>query len=264
MKNILIIIMCFCITFCLTSSSKKQNLSELDTFTKENNIDIVQIEPYLKYKRFNFLDYFELEKIRIKYKYSYLETINHFYSKNNAVFENTNIILVNKNHFLTKSYKPTLISIDDYPVKVTKYNMEIKKEVLLSYLQMIDDLELDDLYIFSSYRSYERQMEIYNKATDLSYVAYPGTSEHQTGLVIDISTLNYGLITHFDESREFKILISNCHYYGFILRYPKGKESLTGYSYEPWHFRFVGRESATYIMTNNLTLEEYIYQNFEI
>ena len=107
-------------------------------------------------------------------------------------------------------------------------------------------------------------MEIYNKATDLSYVAYPGTSEHQTGLVIDISTLNYGLITHFEESREFKILISNCHYYGFILRYPKGKESLTGYSYEPWHFRFVGRESATYIMTNNLTLEEYIYQNFEI
>ena len=69
----------------------------------------------------------------------------------------------------------------------------------------------------------------------------------------------------FDKtSIEAQWLANNAYKYGFILRYPKNKEDVTGYSYEPWHFRFVGRESATYIMTNNLTLEEYIYQNFEI
>ena len=62
----------------------------------------------------------------------------------------------------------------------------------------------------------------------------------------------------------FEYLINNAHKYGFILRYPKGKENITGYSYEPWHFRFVGKEIATFIYNNNLTLEEYIYQYVEL
>lgn len=264
MKNILISLLCFCIIISLSSSSKTNKVNNIDVFTKENNINLSDIKPYMKYKKFFYLDYFELEKIRIKNNYSYLETVNHYYETNEALFLNTYLTLVNKKHFLSEDYKTNLVSIDNYPVKVTKYNMEVNKEVLLAYLEMIDDLELNDLYIFSAYRSYDRQIEIYKNASDLRYVAIPGTSEHQTGLVLDISTLHYGLITQFEESKEFKKLIANCHYYGFILRYPKGKENITGYNYEPWHFRFVGRESATFIMTHNLTLEEYIYQNFEI
>lgn len=264
MKNLCILLLCLFISITLSSSSKTYKVNNIDVFTNENNIAFTDIEPYLKYKKFFYLDYFQLEKLRTKNNYSYLETINHYYDTNDVVLLNTYITLVNKKHLLRETYIPSLVSIDNYPVKVTKYNMEINKQVLLAYLEMIDDLELNDLYIFSAYRSYERQIEIYKNATDLRYIAIPGTSEHQTGLVLDISTLNYGLITQFEQSKEFEKLINNCHHYGFILRYPKGKENITGYNYEPWHFRYVGRESATFIMTNNLTLEEYIYQNFEI
>jgi D-alanyl-D-alanine carboxypeptidase len=93
----------------------------------------------------------------------------------------------------------------------------------------------------------------------LSYSAYPGTSEHQTGLCIDFitSTMN-GLTTAFENTEAFAWLCENAHQFGFILRYPEGKESITGYTYEPWHYRFVGREAATDIYFGKLTLEEYL------
>lgn len=100
----------------------------------------------------------------------------------------------------------------------------------------------------------------------LSYSAAPGTSEHQTGLCLDFITDGMGgkLNVSFEESDAFAWLSQNAYKFGFILRYPEGKESITGYTYEPWHYRFVGREAATdiyYISQNNgsaLTLEEYL------
>ena len=86
--------------------------------------------------------------------------------------------------------------------------------------------------------------------------AKPGHSEHQTGLSIDVegSNLDYDL---FAESKEFNWMKNNAHKYGFILRYPKGKEHITGFKYEPWHYRYVGKDVASYIYKNNITLEEY-------
>lgn len=264
MKNIFLIILFLFVTCTFKSSTLTVQKTELDTFIESHNINKKDIEPYLQYQKFCLNDFFSLENLRISNNYSYLETINHFYSSNTALFLNSNIVLVNKNHFLNNNYCPELIDIDNYPVKVTKYNMQIKKEVILAYLQMIDDLELEDLYIFSAYRSYNRQYEIYTNAKDLNYVAIPGSSEHQTGLVLDVSTLQHGLMPNFQYSNEYKLLVTKCHYYGFIIRYPKNKEYITGYSFEPWHLRYVGKEASTYIMTHNITLEEYIYQNFEI
>lgn len=91
------------------------------------------------------------------------------------------------------------------------------------------------------------------------WVAVPGTSEHNLGIVVDIVNQGYTgeLEQYFEESDHFKWLVENCADYGFILRYPKTKEAVTGIVYEPWHYRYVGEEVAHYIMDNDLTLEEY-------
>jgi LAS superfamily LD-carboxypeptidase LdcB len=156
------------------------------------------------------------------------------------------------------------------------------------------------LYVTSAYRSYQYQSALYDKylkdemstistnayaylgydyiqsnylskgATRLSrgdaervvlsYSAYPGTSEHQTGLCVDFITDSMGgeLTTAFETTDAFAWLSQNAYKFGFILRYPKGKETITGYTYEPWHYRFVGREVATDIYFGNLTLEQYL------
>ena len=124
-------------------------------------------------------------------------------------------------------------------------------------------LEID---IMSGYRDYFYQEKLYNRllkekgyAYTFRSVAKPGFSEHQTGLAVDICIYKDGLcyIEHDITSiKESDWLINNAHKYGFILRYPKGKEDITGYNYEPWHYRYVG-SLATYLYENDLTLEEY-------
>lgn len=122
------------------------------------------------------------------------------------------------------------------------------------------------LYGVSGYRSYKRQEIIYQrnvslrgkKATD-ALSAKPGSSEHQTGLTIDVSAASVSclLTGRLAQTKEGKWLAKNAHKYGYIIRYPKGKSKITGYSYEPWHIRFVGVTIATYLYKNKLTLEEY-------
>ena len=94
------------------------------------------------------------------------------------------------------------------------------------------------------------------------YVAPPGASEHQSGLAIDVSCFRDGVFCDVlnDEDPEIVWLHQHCYEYGFILRYPKGKEDITGYAYERWHFRYVGKELAKTLHDNGLTLEEY-YNN---
>lgn len=263
--SFLLILLCPIFISCNNNTSDNE-LSELDTFLINHNINIEDIKPYFEYKKFVFYDFFNLEQLRINNNYSYLETVNYYYNrtKNDALLLNTNLVLINKQYMLSKNYTPPLINIDDYPVKVIKYNIKIQKQVLLNYIQMINDLELYDLYIYSGYRSYERQIEIYNNSKNKSYVAKPGQSEHQSGLVLDVSIITHGLTSNFMYSREYYLLNKYCMNYGFIIRYPENKENITGYSFEPWHLRFVGRESSIYIMNNSLTLEEYLFKNFEL
>lgn len=121
-----------------------------------------------------------------------------------------------------------------------------------------------ELVIFSAYRSYAYQSHLYEQAKNPDYVAKPGASEHQTGCALDIATLDTGLSEYFEQTAEFHFLKDNAHRFGFILRYPKGKEHITGYPHESWHFRYVGVSIATIIYQSNLTLEEYIYQYVEI
>ena len=118
--------------------------------------------------------------------------------------------------------------------------------------------------MISGYRSYDYQAQLYNgyvardgkEAAD-RYSAQPGKSEHQTGLAFDVGSIdnNYG------ETAAGRWLAAHCADYGFILRYPPGKEHITGYMYEPWHIRYVGASTARAIMSSGLTLEEYLGVN---
>ncbi|MCQ6276614.1 D-alanyl-D-alanine carboxypeptidase family protein [Bacillus sp. V3B] len=136
--------------------------------------------------------------------------------------------------------------------------------------EMFEEAETNGLYLFavSGYRSYERQKMIFDaQVNQVGYekaallVAFPGNSEHQTGLSMDISSESnhFGLTEKFGETAEGKWLMENAHRFGFILRYPSGKEEITGYDYEPWHYRYVGEKEATEIYEKDLTLEEFFH-----
>ncbi|MHD0397156.1 M15 family metallopeptidase [Staphylococcus simulans] len=124
----------------------------------------------------------------------------------------------------------------------------------------------------SGFRSYQEQVGLYNsyvkrdgqKAAD-KYSARPGYSEHQTGLAFDVGTPpgNKDFLEAYGETPEGKWLAQHAHEYGFILRYPKGKEHVTGYQYEPWHFRYVGQKHARAIHAQHTTLEEYLDYGYD-
>lgn len=118
-----------------------------------------------------------------------------------------------------------------------------------------------DMSIVSGFRSYEKQestfdywcsIDGYEKA--ITYSALPGQSEHQTGLAMDITSLS----TSYGETAEGIWLAEHCHEYGFIIRYPKGKSDITGYIYEPWHVRYLGKSTAKMVHDSGLTLEEFL------
>ena len=156
------------------------------------------------------------------------------------------ILIVNKKYSLPANYNPG--------VNPTASNA-------LKQLQQAATNAGHNIPLLSGFRSYSRQQTLYNnyvardgQALADTYSARPGHSEHQTGLAFDVGQLdnNYG------STKAGTWLKENCHKYGFIIRYPKGKESITGYQYEPWHIRYVGIEHATNIMNQNITLEEYL------
>lgn len=122
------------------------------------------------------------------------------------------------------------------------------------------------VFLSSGYRSYDEQSYLfrrkaaeYGEETAATIVARPGTSEHQTGLCCDITDRYYERKDRsLEETELYQWMYEHCHEYGFILRFPEGKEDVTGIIYEPWHFRYVGEEAAAYIMEHDLTLEEFL------
>ena len=185
-------------------------------------------------------------------------------------------VLVNKDNLLDSSYVPSnLYVVDENENNYLGYlNPNLKPTLRSDLKKYLDEMQKAasfysaDFIVNSGYRSYKYQLEILNrflnKMGDYAYkvCALPGASEHQTGLAIDVSSIKDGVYNpNTSESDEvIKWLIDNSYYYGFILRYPKGKESITGINYEYWHYRFVGLDLAKYLYKNNLTLEEY-YSN---
>lgn len=168
------------------------------------------------------------------------------------------LVLCNKYHKLKSNYVPNLVSLSGYG------GGGMQKEAAEYFKKMVNAAKDDGmkLYNVSGYRSYNTQNNLYNNyvkrdgvAKADTYSARAGSSEHQTGLATDINTASSS--AHFENTKEYAWLIKNSYKYGFILRYPLGKTFITGYKYEPWHFRYVGIKVAKEIYELDITYEEY-------
>ncbi len=211
-----------------------------------------------------------------KYLYYYMTDITPYLES----IEKENLLLANKEHPLTAKDAPE----DLVELTCNTANNRIlylRADAAKALEAMMNEMHaagVNDVAVTSAYRTYERQEELYFKTyynaekkkhpdwTDdrifaeiSTYSAYPGTSEHQTGLCVDFITSTMQELTNeFENTEAFRWLRANAHQFGFILRYPKDKVNVTGYSYESWHFRFVGREAASDIFFGELCMEEYL------
>lgn len=181
------------------------------------------------------------------------------------------IQLVNKENRLDSDYPPddALHKLVNASVKKTSSSeMQVREVTNDALVRMFEDAAAEglSLRLKSAYRSHYRQSVMYeNRLKDIGrddgVVQAGGASEHQTGLAIDILNPEWGekprMTEAFANTAEAKWMAANCHKYGFIIRYQKEKEDITGITYEPWHLRYVGVEVATYIMENGLSLEEF-------
>lgn len=256
-------------------------------FGRYHRIDMEEIEIRQNQKEYQFQN----DMIEIKQKKD-----NHTVKENNAVKENHTVkdkrpiketnnhentkekefviidddkahridVVVNRKNRLSSHFEPDWMYIDAKYAVDSGYR--VQKEAAKAFMDLADTAEKEmgkRVYVTSSYRSYESQKRLYDNYVDKHgleeanrFSAPPGASEHQTGLAIDVVGENRDM-WGFGKTDEAKWLHANAHRFGFILRYPEGKESITGYMPEAWHIRYVGKSIAKEIYEKGITLEEY-------
>ena len=173
--------------------------------------------------------------------------------------EDSLTVLVNQKRPVDSSYEPSDLVVPQVRSAVSNDRILLREEAARNLEKMFQAAEADGIYLYavSGYRSYYYQQSIYNPTS--GYSAPPGTSEHQLGLAMDVTTSYYGsnLLTEFGYTEEGIWVENNAHKFGFHLRYLLGKEDITGYFYEPWHLRYVGVDLATDLFESGLTMEEH-------
>ncbi|MBS4929862.1 MAG: M15 family metallopeptidase [Clostridiales bacterium] len=261
-----------------TQRSLMKQLS-LDDFSvlADNQLEWKQVEPYLTINGRIIKDlpkYIEsgLEPVEavMNISYSLIDSRN---SSDRTYFleePSNTALLIKKGFSISKDYVPEdLVEVN---IPTATKNNQMRSDAAKALETMYEDAKKEGLILAvnSAYRSYEEQQKIYDEyfriydeVTAASLVAVPGTSEHQLGLSVDLTSQSvidgqYGV---FGSTPEYQWVIKNAHKYGFILRYPSDKIDITGIANEPWHYRYVGVELATQLYEEGLTLEEYTLQN---
>lgn len=265
---------------------KKYTVTEVDAIVKSG--DNKSVSDFVKREKVDdILDYMEFDYAKLEnydryvayqlqeredeentVTYVNLNLDKEFYKDAIVIKEYSETVLANKYRKLGEEYVPdNLTKIDE------KYSVDEKqslsKVATVAFEKMAKAAEEEGFYILanSAYRSYQDQQKTYDtykneygqKYVD-NYVALPGYSEHQTGLALDVASKNTKI---FAESEEYNWMIENSYKYGFIMRYPKNKQNITGYKYESCHYRYVGEKIAKYIHENNLTYDEYYIRFLE-
>ena len=219
------------------------------------------LEEYLAYLEEN--EDTELSTVVLKIN---THTNYKFYEHDIEATDYSNTIISNKFYTLKEDYIPdNLVTISNLYAWGT--NNQATEETINAFIEMqqacLNETGIK-IMINSSYRSYEDQRDVYEyykKLYDEEYAdsiaARPGHSEHQTGLALDIFSYTDNLQKTFSEGQTYAWLKDNAYKYGFILRYPENKEYITGFSFESWHYRYVGKDIAKFIYDNNITYEEY-------
>lgn len=228
---------------------------DITKYYQIKNFDFDNIERYRLYEEEN--KDLSLDKV-ITYVNLYLD--ENAYLTTEEIVDKESILSSPNKHYSLGMYEPLdLVTLN----RAVGSNNKMRKEAsthleeLLSYAEENGHI----MYPYSAYRSYDEQSRLYTNYKNRdgeeeadTYSARPGFSDHQTGLTTDIRSSNLGDRLN-DDDLEF--MINNSYKYGFILRYPEGKENITRYVYENWHYRYVGIEAAKIIHDNDLTLDEY-------
>lgn len=233
---------------------------EILNYKDITNFDITKIDRYIAYqeKNTNYDTKTVVTYVNIGLD---LKGYSSYTSYTNEEAQNDLTILVNKYHKLPDDYEPNDLVYLSYTNGGYRY--QLRKEAALHFEELTEVAKIDNVifYPFSAYRSFTTQTTLYNnyKRRDGeekadTYSARPGFSEHQTGLAIDVrsSTLNDNLT-----NKDYEWMLNNSYKYGFIVRYPKGKQHITQFIEEPWHIRYLGVELATKVHDSNLTYDEY-------
>lgn len=256
----------------ITSNDYNKNITNYITleYFNENNLD-----RYIKYDNDeNKLDsVYNTQTIKDNYTYKDTVTFVNAYLDKDYYTNDVNLtneeaknidVIVNKYYKLNSDYEPS-----DLTKINSKYssgsNQRLRQEAATKFEEMASTMASEGLKIYagSTYRSYDYQLGLYNRyvaqdgfAEAETYSARAGYSEHQLGLAVDILNGKWAYLSETD--KEYDWLIKNSYKYGYILRYPRNKEYVTGYVFEDWHFRYLGVELATKVYESNLTYDEYI------
>ena len=236
----------------------KKKYNNLNKYMSISYFNPEHIDRYDKYEKLH--SEYSLEEIVL---YVEIGLDQDFYTNINELtnYKKTTT-LINKYYKLPDDYK-----FDDLVDLDKPYSNDGKKKVrsviINSLVNMINDAKEDgvNLYVISAYRTNEDQDFLFNNSIKkngvnhaLMYSAKKGHSEHQLGLAVDFNTTRES----FDQTKEYEWLQNNAYKYGFIKRYPKDKEFITGYGYEPWHYRYLGIDIASKIYNEDITFEEYV------
>lgn len=255
----------------INSIQNKLSLGDVKSYllgnSKFENIISFIYNPYFKIS--NISRYISYYKKNPNYSFDqvvlYVEIglDNEFYTNINTIdnYYETDA-LVNKYNKLEDevAYEDLVIIPKPYSDDGSK---EIRNVVYENLVNMIDDASKEGikLFVVSGYRTMAKQESLFNNSKNkkglnhaLLYSAKPGHSEHELGLAIDLNYTN----PNFENTKHYEWLKLNAYKYGFIERYPKGKENITGFAFEPWHYRYVGTSIATKIYEENITFEEYL------
>ena len=255
--------------FLTLNNDQKDYLLSLDY--NDYIINILK-EKYFMWKNIDrYINYYDLNKNK-SYK-DIVSIVNVNADKNwydsNTIREtdisNPESMLVNKFYHLPSNYDDNL-NIVDIKNWYAFGDRKILDYVYDAFIEMFNSAKKEDLKLIinSGFRTNKEQYSLYNERKNKygeeeadKYAARPLYSEHETGLALDIFTYDYPTTTTFENSPEYKWLLNNSYKYGFILRYPKDKEYLTGYAYESWHFRYLGKDLAKKVYESGLTYDEY-------
>lgn len=238
----------------------------IDNYKIENN------ERYIRYhEKHKNLSYEKIVTyVNIGLDYNFYDYIKKTDTKKDK------LVLVNKYLKLDENYTPNdleEINSNNF-INGNKNSRKLRKEAKIAFEKLSNDSIKNGTPVYgqSGYRSYQKQEELYNQAIKTTGIkkankdtAKPGHSEHQTGLTIDVSSNKKGNMLYFEKTDSFNWMQKNAYKYGFILRYPKGKENIHGFIYESWHYRYVGKKIAKDMHDNHsdLTYDEYYYTFIE-
>lgn len=247
-------------------------------FLAENNYQYSQVKPYLDIKGCIVQDipkYIQTNQEALSavlsVSYPFIDSRNEINRTYDIEDPSSYLILIKKGFQVNEDYIPSDLVKVNMPIAPDNENDMLRKEAASALENMYKDAKQQgySLVLNSGYRSYAEQkaiyeeyFRIYDDVTASGLVAEPGSSEHQLGLGVDLTSQSVidGERMVFGDTKEYQWVIKNAYQYGFILRYPQNRSDITGTANEPWHLRYVGKEVAKEIKEHQWTLEEYILQ----